>query len=161
MKVILSVFGVIIVAFAGLYFFAMKGAVPDGAKSDARTRYEGYVEIEPVSLPEIKAKLDALWCHTGDYEGKRINWCVYRETKDTPLKGEGIEIYPQGPGFGPVSFYVTENKLWADKDIPGSPNQEKFKEAVRKDVEKTGNVVKIKEDSWKITKTQYPWTVIY
>ena len=84
-----------------------------------------------------------------------------RETEVSQLSENGIEIYPHGPGFGPISFYVTENKLWADKDIPGRPNPENFKAAVREDVKTIGGIVIIKENSWKITKTEYPWTVIY
>ena len=127
----------------------------------ARTLYNGYVEIEPISLSEIKTKLEGQGCHTNDYKGERTNFCIYRETEVPYFKEVGIEIYPHGPGFGPISFYVTQNKLWADKDISGSPNPENFKEAVRQDVKDIGNIVKIRENSWKITKMEYPWTVIY
>ncbi len=140
----------------------MKDTVPPVTNTpNARTLYEGYVDIESISLSEVKTKLEAQGCHTIDYEGERINRCMYREIEVTQLKENGIEIYPHGDGFGPVSFYVTENKLWADKDIPGSPNPDKFKEAVRQDVNNLGNIVKLKENAWKITKTEYPWDVIY
>lgn len=55
--------------------------------------------------------------------------------------------------MGPVSFWVTERRLWAGKDLPGSPDSEKFKDAVRTDVRGIGNVVRIKEDSWMILET--------
>lgn len=163
-KIILSVLAIIITALAALYFLVMKGAVsvdPVIVEPNARTLYEGYVGIEPISLAEIIIKLEAQGCHTNDYKGERTNRCLYQETEVTFLKENGIEIYPHGPRFGPSSFYVTENKLWADKDIPGSPNSEKFKEEVRQDVKNMGDIVKIEENSWKITKTKYPWTVIY
>lgn len=136
---------------------------PPANNENARTLYEGYVGIETISLSEIKTKLETLGCHTIDYftEGAAINSCMYKETEVIQLKENGIEIYPRGPGFGPISFYVTGNKLWADKDIPGPPNPENFKAAVRQDVTSIGGIVKIKETSWKITKTEYPWTVIY
>ena len=73
----------------------------------------------------------------------------------------GVEIHPNGFGWGPISFYLTEDKLWDTKDIPGSPDPDKFKEEVRKDISAIGNIVQIKENSWKITETKYPWTVIY
>lgn len=135
--------------------------IPSANIKNARTLYEGYVGIEPILLSEIKIKLEAQGCHINDYKGERTNRCAYRETKVTQLEENGIEIYPYGLGFGLVSFYITENKLWADKDIPGSPNPNNFKEAVRQDVNSLGNLVQFKENSWKITRTKYPWTVIY
>jgi hypothetical protein len=120
----------------------------------------GYVGIEPISLPEIKTILEAQGC-TNLYKGERNYGCKYRETEVTYFNETAIEIYPHGPGFGPRSFYVTENKLWAGKDIPGQPNPDNFKDAVRRDVKDIGNIVRIKESSWEITKTQYPWMVVY
>jgi hypothetical protein len=128
---------------------------------NARTLYEGYVEIEPISLSAIKTKLKAQGCNISDYKGGITNSCIYREIEVAQFKENGIEIYPDGYGFGPISFYVTENKLLAYKDIPGHPNPDKFKEAVRQDVHNLGDIVKIKENSWKITKMEYPWDVLY
>lgn len=140
---------------------ATTSPTPPANIEGARTLYEGYVEIEQISLLEIKTRLEEQDCHTIDYKEERNNWCMYRETEVPFFKENGIEIYPHGPGFGPISFYVTERKLWAGKDIPGSPNPDNFKAAVRQDVKDIGNIVKIKENSWKIIKSQYPWTVIY
>ena len=162
---ILLVITVIAFVGAGAYFVSTRQITPPppsiNGTPDARTLYEGYVGIESISLSEIKTKLEAQGCRTNDYKGETNNWCMYRETEVPYFKENGIEIYPHGPGFGPISFYVTENKLWAGKDIPGTPNPDNFKVVVRQDVKDIGNILKIKENSWKITKTEYPWTVIY
>jgi len=160
-KVLLLVIVIIIVCFVSLYFLEKKGVTPTNVVADARTLYEGYVSIEPVSLAEIKIKLETQGCHTNDYTGETTNRCTYRDAVVTQLNENGIEIYPRGPGFGPVSFSITENKLWTEKDIPGPPDQKKFKEEVRQDVESLNSIFTIKENSWKITETKYPWTVIY
>ncbi len=73
----------------------------------------------------------------------------------------GLVIYPHGYGWGPTSFSLTEDILWNSKDIPGHPNPDKFKAKVRQDVSDIGNIIQLKENSWEITETKYPWTVIY
>ena len=141
-----------------------KGIVPTPPPNEtenARTLYEGYVSIENISLPETKTKLESQGCHTSDYKGERTGPCIYAEAKVSQSNEDGFLIYPHGYGFGPLSFYVTTNKLGAEKDIPGAPDPEKFKAEVRQDVKQTGNVVTIKEGSWVITKTTYPWGVVY
>ena len=127
-----------------------------------RTLYTGYVEIEPMSLSEITAKLEEQGCHVYAHKDEATlpdyfaRVCRYRETKKN-----GVEIFPHGLGYGPRSFFVTEDKLWTTKVLPGSPNPDKFKEAVRQDVSAIGNIVQIKENSCKITKTRFPWDVVY
>lgn len=160
-KVILIITGILVVALTALYFLVMKGIVPVNVIPGARTLYEGYVEIETISLSEIKAKLEEQGCHINDYKGEATSRCRYQETVVPFDKKNGVVIYPNGFGWGPISFYVTENKLWDTKDIPGSPNLDKFKEEVRRDVDAIGDIVRIKENSWKITETKYPWTAIY
>ena len=160
-KIILLVIGIIVVALLVLYFLVMKGAVPINIVPGARTMYTGYVKIEPMSLSDIKTKLEEQGCHTNDYKGETTNRCRYQETNVSCEKKNGLVIYPHGYGWGPISFSLTEDKLWDSKDIPGPPNSDKFKEEVRQDVSAIGNIVQIKENSWKITETKYPWTVIY
>lgn len=158
-KTVLLIIGILIATLIVLYFLMLGGKPRE--INGARTLYEGHVQIEPVSLAVIKTQLEAQGCHVNNYEGKRDNPCMFRETGVPFFKENGLEIYPHGPGFGPISFYLTINRLWADKDIAGLPEPNKFKEALRQDVKDIGNIVKIKENSWEITKTQYPWTVIY
>src|SRR3989344_6969442 len=160
-KIILLVIGIIVVALIVLYFLVMKGAVPINIVPGARTMYTGYVKIEPMSLSDIKTKLEEQGCHTNDYKGETTNRCRYQETTVSYEKNNGLVIYPHGWGWGPISFSLTEDKLWDSKDIPGPPNPDKFKEEVRQDVSAIGNIVQIKENSWKITETKYPWTVLY
>ncbi len=157
-KISLSVIGIIIAILIIGYFLLMKGVVP---VPGARTLYTGYVSIEHISLQEIKTKLEEQGCHTTDYQGERKKFCTYRESEVPFEKANGIKIYPRGPGFGPISFYLTESSLWATKDIDGPPDLNKFREEVRQDVQEIENIVKIKESSWKITDTKYPWTVVY
>jgi hypothetical protein len=129
---------------------------------NARTLYVGYVEIEPISFIEIKKKLEEQGCHTTDYTGERNSpWCMYREAEVPYNKENGLEIYPHGYGFGTISFYVTKEKLWTGKDIVGLPNPNNFKVAVRQDVTDIGGIVTLRESTWKITKTEYPWSVVY
>jgi len=160
-KIILSVIGILIATLVILYFLIMRGVVHVNIVPDARTLYTGYVKIERVSLPDIKTNLEKQGCRVHDYKGETTNRCRYQETAVPFEEKDGVIVYPRGFGWGPLSFYLTEDKLWATKDIPGSPNPDKFKEQVRQDVNIIGNIVQIKERSWKITETKYPWTVIY
>ena len=160
-KIILLVIGIIVVALIVLYFLVMKGAVPINIVPGARTLYTGYVKIEPMSLSDIKTKLEEQGCHGNDYKGETANLCRYREANVSYENKNGIIVHPHGFGWGPLSFSLTEDKLWDSKDIPGPPEPNKFKEEVRQDVSAIGNIVQIKESSWKITETKYPWTVLY
>ncbi len=108
-----------------------------------RTLYEGQVEFEQITLGEIDQRLSA----------KNIYHVV---------KENSIEVFPFGPaGFGYLSFTITDKLIKATKDIPGTPDLEKYKEEIRQDIKNTGSVITIKEDTWKILKTTYPWDVIY
>jgi len=160
-KIILLVIGIIVVALIVLYFLVMKGAVPINIVPGARTLYTGYVKIEPMSLSDIKTKLEEQGCHGNDYKGETTNPCRYQEANVSYENKNGIIVHPHGFGWGPLSFSLTEDKLWDSKDIPGPPDPNKFKEEVRQDVSAIGNIVQIKESSWKITETKYPWTVLY
>lgn len=122
--------------------------------AETRTAYWGYVEIEPVSLSELKRHLDSIGCHEIGAAGESTFPCRYKEAKVLHSDDMGIEINPSGfKAMGPVSFWVTERRLWAGKDLPGSPDPEKFKDAVRDDVRGIGSIVRIEEDSWMILET--------
>ena len=112
LKIIFLIIVVIIVGYGGLYFLASKGIVPVNVVPDARTLYEGQVNIEPVSLVNINTQLKA----------KNIYHTVGTNS---------IEVYPHGPGFGLLSFTLTENFIKASKDIPGTPDPEKYKEEIK------------------------------
>ena len=133
-----------VVGYIGFHFVSSRGILPVHVVQNARTLYEGQVGIEQMPLAEIQTKL----------KEKNIQHTMNTE-------GASIVVYPHGPGFGPVSFVLTENLLKITKDIIGVPDPEKFKEEVRQDVKDVGGIIKIREDSWKITKTTYPWTVVY
>ena len=131
-----------VVGYLGLFFLASKGVLPINVVPGARTLYEGEVGIEPVGFSSIESELKA----------RNI---YYRVRED------GLEICPRGVGFGPVCFLLTQNTIKASQDIPGVPDKEKYKEEVREDVGRIGNILRIKENSWKITKTEYPFTAAY
>jgi hypothetical protein len=156
LKIILVVVVVSVLGYAGFYLLASKGIMPIQVVPGARTLYEGQVEIEPISLSELKTKLEGIGCWSGNYQGA-TNPCWYGIHDDSV----SISVYPHGRGFGPLSFTITGNTLKAQKDIPGTPDPEKYKVEVRKDVKDAGGAVTIKEDTWEITKTTYPWDVIY
>ena len=165
-KIILLILGILIVGAIILYFLVMKGIVPINIVPinivpGARTLYTGYVKIEPMSLADIKTKLEAQGCHGNDFKGETTNPCRYSEGNVSYENKNGIIVHPHGFGWGPLSFSLTEDRLWDTKDIPGPPNPDKFKEEVRQDVSAVGNMVQIKENTWKITETKYPWTVLY
>ncbi|MFA5023974.1 MAG: hypothetical protein WC523_03410 [Patescibacteria group bacterium] len=160
-KIIFLILGIIIVGLIILFFLVKRDVAPVDVVPGARTLYTGYVKIEPISLTNIKSRLEAQGCHEQDFKGEKTNPCSYAETTISYEKKSGIVVHPYGFGWGPLSFSLTEDKLWNTKDIPGSPDAEKFKEEVRQDVNAIGNIVQIKENTWKITETKYPWTVIY
>ena len=165
-KIILAVVGILIVALVILYILVMRGVVPVDIPYD-RTRYTGYVQIEPLSLSEIKIRLENNGCHPigyrpHDYQGETESLCRFKEVTVRFDNQNGIEIYPGAEGsWGPTSFYLTEKKLWASKDITGSPNLDKFAREVRQDVQDIGEIVQIRENSWTLTETIYPGAVTY
>lgn len=141
-KIIVLIVIVGALGYAGFFFLASKGIVPVNVVPNARTLYNGEVSIEPVVLSNIEAQLKA----------KNIHHIVGED---------GIEIYPHGPGFGPLSFTLTQNSIKASKDIPGTPDKEKYKEEVRQDIRNIGDIITIRENTWEVIKTTYPWMVIY
>lgn len=139
---LISVFVLLAVGSIAFYLLASKGIIPVNVVPSARTLYTGQVSIEPISASALRAKLK---------ERKILH----------SANGETVTIYPHGAGIGPVSFSVSGTTLLAEKDIPGIPDIEKYKAEVRADVRAIGDAVTIRENTWKITKTTYPWMVIY
>jgi hypothetical protein len=129
---------------------------------DGRTLYEGYVDIMPVELVTLETQLQSQGCFDGT---TNANWptnaCVYKRVNPPAGFPKGLEIFPHGAGFGPVSFYLTSSRLSLTKDISGVPDMEKFKQAVRNDIEYIKNIVTAKEDTWTLTRNEYPWTAVY
>ena len=143
LKILLLVV-IAVVGYIGFLFVSLGGILPVHVVKNARTLYEGQVGIEQIPLAEIQTKL----------KEKNIQYTVDTE-------GASIVVYPHGPGFGPVSFVLTGNLLKTTKDITGTPDPKKFKQEVRQDMKDVGGILTIREDSWKITKMTYPWTVVY
>ena len=123
----------------------------------SRTLYKGYVDFDKITLEEIMKRLESFGCNG---EGSR---CHYFPLEGSP-EAEGqraIIVLPMGPGWGPLSFALTAGRLYAIKDIPGSPDENKYKEEVRKDLAEVGTLVVLNENSWKIIEAIYPWDVQY
>jgi hypothetical protein len=150
----------IAVAVGILYPMAKRNPPPIEVKG-ARTLYSGYVKIEPISLADLKTELERLGCRRFGDTTRTESPCNYELHFVAADKKQSIAIFPLGPGFGPVSFTVEEDRISASEDIPGLPDPSKFKAEVRKEVSFLGDILKIRENSWKITKTTYPWTAIY
>ncbi len=168
LKIILSILGIVALGFVILYFLVRQGIIPINIFPNARTLYTGYVEIEPISLIDIKLRLEEKGCRMLglkneplSQKGEQQNRCLYKDAVVPFDKENGLVIMTYGQGWGPTAFYLTENKLWDTKDIQGSPQIDKFKEGVGKDIGAIGNIVQIKENSWKITDIKYPWNAIY
>ncbi len=122
-------------------------------ESNSRTLYTGEVGIIPVSLTVIEKKLIAEGC------GKiaKGSACVYRYTSSSSK----IEVFPHGPGFGPVSFQLSTSSIYSVQDIGGKPDPEIYKKGVRGEITLLGNSISLKEDSWKIIDMKYPWDAQY
>ncbi|MES2213539.1 MAG: hypothetical protein V4473_01710 [Patescibacteria group bacterium] len=160
-KIILLTLIILVAGFVAAKSNSVKKIIPVKTDLSARTLYEGYVSIETVSLADIKTKLETQGCHDMKYTGGAASRCKYSDGVSKLFNQKSLEIYPNGLGFGPNSFYITENKLWADQDISGKPDMEKYKAGVRKYVTEIKNIVTIKENTWKITRSEYPWNVVY
>jgi hypothetical protein len=73
----------------------------------------------------------------------------------------GLAVFPHGLGFGPSGVFLAADRLLADKDIAGRPDEEAYRRAVREDLRELGDPVQIVEGSWTLTDVTYPWTVRY
>ena len=145
--------------FAAWYYIKLKKDTFVFSDPNARTLYNGGVSINEVSLIDIKERLERQGCRNLSFVGEKTKPCLYR---DTYMLDKGyIEVYPGGVGWGPLSFTITKNSVSAEKDIPGSPDIEKYKNEVRADILNTNIGLEIKENSWKLNKVTYPWSVVY
>ena len=134
---------------AAIAFAVLAPPARAGASSSSRTLYQGSVKIKPVSPSKIKARLSGLGCNT------KKSRCRFVE------KGKTIQIFPQGPGFGPRSFELTRREISATEDVPGRPDIESFKRALRAQLTVLDGAVVLDEKSWTLAKTTYPWDVLY
>ena len=137
---------------AGGYFYLQNG------RTIGRTIYRGNVDIVPVNLDSLAIKLKEVCSVPFNEYGAR---CIFNETVHEPSGKNALEVFPRGPGFGPGSFIVTEDTLYAVKDIDGFPNIKKFKAEVRADIVLVGDVITILDDTWDLTSTDYPVNVVY
>jgi hypothetical protein len=135
-------------------------AHPRGAPSGARTYYSGSVAIAPASLAERVARLEARGCRpmNGGSVGAA---CVFERASAGPSDPPGLVVHPRGLGFGPSEVVITGGRLHAAKDLPGSPDEEAYRRAVREDVSQLGEAVQIVEGTWTMSEIKYPWTVRY
>lgn len=127
---------------------------------NARTVYSGWVEISPVTIHQIETALKAKGCVESTWSDE-IGRCFYSTSRDENTGEQFVSIYPNGQGFGPISFNVGVNRLYGEKDIPGTPDPEKYYAKVREDAAFIGDIISIQEDGWEITRTDYPFTAIY
>jgi hypothetical protein len=135
---------------------------PPRPEPTRRTCYSGFVEIEPVLLSELRTRLETQGCRDIGFQGETASACRYKEAQAPQSNESCIEIFPEGAfGMGPIAFWVSEGRIWVYKDLFGPPNPEDFKEAVRKDVETIGRIVRIKEDSWTIIESHDCTDVVY
>ena len=130
---------------------------PQVPTEHSRTLYKGYVAFEETSLEEIMKRLQNFGCNS---EGSRCRH-ILLEISPEVEEQKAIIVLPMGPGFGPLSFALTTGRLYAIKDIPGSLDENKYKEEVRKDLAEVGTPVFLNENSWKIVEAIYPWNVLY
>jgi hypothetical protein len=151
----------LIAVAAGIICLMAKRNSPPTEVRGARTLYSGYVKIEPISLVDLKTELERLGCRRFGDTTRTDSPCNYEVHFIAADQKENIVIYPRGPGFGPSGFIVAEDRISATKDIPGLPDPSKYKAEVREDVSFLGDILKIRENSWKITETIYPFTAVY
>ena len=143
LKIAVSVVTVAALGYVTLNFLASKGIITTDAVPGARTIYNGEVQVKPVSLAEIEAKLKA-------------------QNKIYDVRPGYISICAGGlPVMGGCELGLTrDNILSAYADIPGAPNERKFKAEVRKKLKEIGDILSIEEDTWVIT-TTYPVSYVY
>lgn len=146
MKKVIKIVALVVIVgalgYAGYLFLESKGVVQKEVNPYVRTGYSGQVSIEPVVLADIEAELKAR--------------NIYHTVQEN-----SIEVYPHGPGWGPISFTLTQNLIQVFKDIHGLPDKEKFKEEVRQDIRDIGGIITIKENTWGKIKTMDVSDIVY
>lgn len=158
MKKIIIILVVIAAASVGIFAYIQ---INSNIPVDARTLYHGSVAIKPVDIEVIKEKLKSQACKpVAPYVTCDTNNPIEVMQKSGIGGKETPGILVGIPGFGPTGFTITTDRVWADKDIPGSPNKEAYKNEVRQDISSINNIVQIDESSWNID-TKYPWAAVY
>jgi hypothetical protein len=141
------------------YWFAKMASVVRPGNEESRTAYRGQVKITPTTIEGITAALQENGCKEQKETAIGIDGnCYYKKTGYRHM-ADVLEVFPQGAGFGPVSFFVSEEVLFFSKDIREKPNMETLKRDVREDASLAG--VEIQERTWKFDSVKYPWDVIY
>lgn len=140
------------------YLFAKLLSVVRSGGEFSRTAYGGYVKIDSTTLEDVVDTLQKNRCKAISPVVTEDTRCYYRRILLQNTE-DSLIVYPNGMGWGPISFTITSEKLFFSKDILGKPDIEKLKVDVRKDASFAD--VKIRENSWKIESVRYPWDVIY
>ena len=144
---------------------------PPPPGTNTRFLYQGYVNIEPSTFEQIAKNLQSAGCVPA---GSLIDACFFEEriipisTDNNIDSGRAVPIdetepsqepdgykvimvHPSGASFGPTDFAVTENRLYASRDIAGERDNQKFKTAVENQVADLQNFVAIKSDTWVVS----------
>lgn len=139
------------------YWFAKFLSIARPGSENARTAYGGSVKIKPTTLKTIIKTLHQKNCL------EEVKWPLNNNAATAMCRYDArqqeLVVYPNGPGWGPVSFVITSDKLSFSKDIKGAPDLEKLKIEVRKDAIFAGT--EIIENSWNMESVKYPWYAIY
>jgi hypothetical protein len=149
---------VVLLALVAVAAWAWPRLQHERGSQDARTRYAGYVQISLVDLVKLEARLEARGCRP---MGGNVGGCLYERIAAGQGRPPGIAIHPRGRVFGPSGIFVTADRLYADRDLPGPPDEEAYRQDVRREVQALGGIVQIVEGSWKLTEVLHPWTVVY
>ncbi|WP_437505871.1 hypothetical protein [Sorangium sp. So ce1099] len=119
----------------------------DGMTSQ-RYLYTGEVRIEPVAVEALLEQFVRSGCVRLPSAQVSSGCVVGIQEGSSPAR---LVVYPKGDGcFGPCQFWIDGQKLYAHKDIKGWRDDDDFKDAVRADVRKLGNLVTIVEDTWSV-----------
>lgn len=155
---VLVVAAIIYYAAPYQYWFAKFLSTVRPGNEYSRTAYSGNVKIESTTFEKIISVLREKGCNEMAATTNEISRCYYRRTQ-LENTDDSLVVYPNGMGWGPISFVVTQKRLFFSKDISGKPDIEKLKTQVREDALFTG--VQIQENSWKLESVRYPWDVVY
>jgi hypothetical protein len=152
-RLLLILAALALLAAAAYLAWARRPHVPEGA----RALYSGSVGIAPATLAERAARLEARGCgplRAGEAPAR----CFY-ERRDAGRGEEALLVHPHGLGFGPDALVLTRDRLVATKDLPGPPDEEAYRRAVRESAGEIG--VLVVEGTWVLEQVTYPWTVLY
>lgn len=139
--------------------------------TESRTLYSGTVGIEKKSKQMIITDLENHGCADISSQKKEAKssvsvscYFVSSFSEDEIKHGigtKGILVYPFGPGWGPVSFEISDTNIYFGEDIAGLPDIEKVKRSVREKVKKVLSDVQIDENTWAVESVLYPVNFVY